>query len=203
MKNIGISLEALEPLFDKVGKLTQVQRILICCAAFLIVIGGFLYLSILPKFKKIGELEKEYTELSQQLAAAKQKASELDKYRKELAEAEKEFEKVKQSLPEERDIPKLLETVSSSGQEAGLEFLLFEPKKEKPKEFYATIPVAIEVEGKYQNLETFFDKVSRLPRIVNIENIRIRPRKQSDDIRTTCYAVTYRFIETKEQEKKK
>ena len=203
MKKIDISLEALEPFFDKVGKLTQVQRILICCAAFLIVIGGFGYLSFLPKFEKIGELEKEYKELSQQLVAAKQKASELDKYRKELAEAEKDFEKVKKFLPEERDIPKLLATVSSSGQEAGLDFLLFEPKKEKKKEFYASIPVAIEVQGTYQNLETFFDKVSRLPRIVNIEKIKIKPRKGSDEIRTTCRAVTYRFIETKEQEKKK
>lgn len=203
MKKIGISLEALEPFFDKVGKLTQVQRILICCTAFLIVIGGFVYLSFLPKFKIIGELEKEYKELSQQLVAAKQKASELDKYRKEFAEAEIDFEKVKKSLPEERDIPKLLATVSSSGQEAGMDFLLFEPKKEQKKEFYASIPVAIEVEGTYQNLETFFDKVSMLPRIVNIENITIKPRKESDEIRTTCNAVTYRFIETKEQEKKK
>jgi len=163
MKKIGISLEALEPFFDKVGKLTQVQRILICCAAFLIVIGGFVYLSFLPKFKQIDTLEKEFEELSQQLVAAKQKASELDKYRKEFAEAEIDFEKVKKSLPEERDIPKLLATVSSSGQEAGLDFLLFEPKKEKKKEFYASIPVAIEVEGTYQNLETFFDKVSGCP----------------------------------------
>ncbi|MBC8392981.1 MAG: type 4a pilus biogenesis protein PilO [Deltaproteobacteria bacterium] len=203
MKKIGISLEALEPFFDKVGKLTQVQRILICCAAFLIVIGGFVYLSFLPKFKQIDTLEKEFEELSQQLVAAKQKASELDKYRKEFAEAEIDFEKVKKSLPEERDIPKLLATVSSSGQEAGMDFLLFEPKKEQKKEFYASIPVAIEVEGTYQNLETFFDKVSRLPRIVNIEKIRIKPRKGSDEIRTTCRAITYRFIETKAQEKKK
>jgi type IV pilus assembly protein PilO len=196
MKKTGISLDALEPFFDKVGKLTQVQRILIFAASFVIVIGAFVYFSFLPKFTKISELEKELEQLKQQLVAAKQKASELDKYRKEFAQAEKDFEKVKNSLPEEEDIPELLETISRSGQESGLEFLLFEPKGESKKEFYAVIPVSVKVEGKYQDLEVFFDKVSRLPRIVTMARVKIQPKAQSGDVVTTCLAVTYRFIET-------
>ena len=204
MKKPNISLEALEPFFDKIGKLSQVQRILIFCITLLILIGSFVYFAYLPKFKKISQLETEYKQVKQQLVLAKQKASQLERYRKEYAQAEAKFKIVRKSLPEKKEIPDLLASVSRSGQEAGLEFLLFQPQAEVMKEFYSEIPVDIQVEGGYQEFETFFDYVSRLPRIVNIHNVKITPKKGGELI-TACRAVTYRFVEPKgqKQEKKK
>ena len=204
MKKPTISLEALEPFFDKIGKLSQVQRIIIFCATLLILIGAFVYFAYLPKFKKVSELQTEYKQVKQQLVLAKQKASQLEKYRKEYAKAENKFKIVRKSLPEKKEIPDLLASVSRSGQEAGLDFLLFQPQAEVMKEFYSVIPVNIQVEGTYQEFETFFDSVSRLPRIVNINNIKIAPKKDGGLI-TSCKAVTYRFVEPQgqKQEKKK
>ena len=136
MKKPAISLEALEPFFEKIEKLTQVQRILIYVGTFLVIIGAFVYLMIMPKFQKIDELSGQLDTLEQKVVAARTKANKLDQYRKDLAAAKDTFKVVKKSLPEEKDIPKLLESVSLSGQEAGLEFLLFEPKGENRKEFY-------------------------------------------------------------------
>jgi type IV pilus assembly protein PilO len=204
MKKPTISLEALEPFFDKIGKLSQVQRILIFCSTLLILIGAFVYFAYLPKFKKVSELQTKYKQVKQQLVLAKQKASQLEKYRKEYAKAKDNFKIVRKSLPEKKEIPDLLASVSRSGQEAGLDFLLFQPQPEVMKEFYSVIPVDIQVEGTYQEFETFFDNVSKLPRIVNIDNIKITPKKDSGLI-TSCRAVTYRFVEPKgqKQEKKK
>jgi type IV pilus assembly protein PilO len=202
MKKPTISLEALEPFFDKIGKLSQVQRILIFCATFLILIGSFVYFAYLPKFKKINELQTEYKQVKQQLVLAKQKASQLERYRKEYAQAENKFKIVRKSLPEKKEIPDLLASVSRSGQEAGLDFLLFQPQAEVMKEFYSVIPVNIQVEGTYQEFETFFDNVSKLPRIVNIDNIKITPKKDGALI-TSCRAVTYRFVEPQEQKQEK
>ena len=147
-------------------------------------------------------MKSELEQLEQQLVAAKAKASQLDKYRKEFAAKEDQFKIVKKSLPEEKDIPQLLESVSLSGQESGLEFLLFEPKPENKKEFYSAIPVDIRIAGPYQNVEDFFDRVSRLSRIVNVTNIRMKPKKDGN-LDTQCTAVTYRFIETKGKTKEK
>ncbi|MCK7510702.1 MAG: type 4a pilus biogenesis protein PilO [Desulfobacterales bacterium] len=80
--------------------------------------------------------------------------------------------------------PSLLTNVSKSGQEVGLEFLLFEPKAETKQEFYAEIPVAMNIRGDYHNLAVFFDKVARLSRIVNINNITINRGKDIKDQRS-------------------
>ncbi|HDM32718.1 MAG TPA: pilus assembly protein PilO, partial [Deltaproteobacteria bacterium] len=93
----------------------------------------------------------------------------------------------------------LLENVSALGKASGLEFILFRPKKEVPKNFYAEIPVDIKVQGRYSDILNFFYKVSKMPRIVNISNIVMSsPRKTSGGgiiLTTTCNATTYKFIE--------
>jgi len=99
-------------------------------------------------------------------------------------------------LPETKEIPSLLSSISQSGQDAGLEFVLFEPKAEVKKDFYAEIPVSIKVTGSYHNIATFFDNVSRLYRIVNIQNIEMKSGKNDTSLDTSCTAVTYKFVET-------
>jgi type IV pilus assembly protein PilO len=108
-------------------------------------------------------------------------------------------------LPEKEEIPSLLTSISDSGQQVGLDFLLFEPKPEKPKEFYAEIPVAMSIKGDYHNLTTFFDQVARLSRIVNIRDIQIgrSNTKETKELSTKCTAVTYKFIETPPKKKSK
>lgn len=197
MKKPAISLEALEPLFEKVEKLTQVQRILIYVGTFVLISGAFVYLLILPKFQMIDELSTQLENLEQQVVAARTKASQLEKFRQDFAAKKDEFAVVKKSLPEQKDIPKLLESVSLSGQEAGLEFLLFEPKGEGKKEFYAQLPISVRVKGPFYSVVDFFNRVSRLSRIVHIRNVKIKPDKRSSDLTTECRAITFRFIETK------
>jgi type IV pilus assembly protein PilO len=112
--------------------------------------------------------------------------------------AEIELKIVMKALPEKKEIPSLLASISSSGQDSGLEFALFEPKPESNKDFYAEIPVSIKVAGSYHNVAMFFDKVSRLPRIVNIDNIGITAQKGTKkglSLTTSCTAITYRFVE--------
>jgi type IV pilus assembly protein PilO len=205
MKKPAISLEALEPFFEKIEKLTQVQRILIYVGSYLVIIGAFVYFLILPKFQQIDELSATLENLEQQIIVARAKASKLEQFRKDYAAAQDTFKIVKKSLPEEKDIPKLLESVSLSGQESGLEFLLFEPKSEQKKEFYSLLPVSIRVKGSFSSVIDFFNRVSRLNRIVHIRDVKINPDKKSNNITTECRANTFRFLETKgnTEEKKK
>jgi type IV pilus assembly protein PilO len=115
-----------------------------------------------------------------------------------MQEAEAQFKIAMSALPEKEEIPSLLTSISKSGQEVGLEFLLFEPKAETRREFYAEIPVAMNIRGDYHNLAVFFDKVARLSRIVNINNITInrsKDIKDPKDLSTACTAVTYKFVE--------
>jgi type IV pilus assembly protein PilO len=202
MKKPEFSLESIEPFFEKISKLSQLQRALISGGIFLIFIGTFVYVSYYPKFNQIGKLNENLKGLEKELKAAKKNAKDLKQYQKRMKAAESRFKLVMKSLPEKEEIPSLLSNVSRSGQDAGLEFVLFQPKKEIRKDFYAEIPVAIKVTGKYHNVALFFDKVARLPRVVNIRNIVMTPGKGNEKLSTGCTAVTYKFIDKPKKKKK-
>lgn len=182
---------------DKIGKLSKLYKILLCLGLFALLVGPFIYFSFLPKISNINVLKKEHTTLEARLATAKAKANRLKYYQDKLKDAELEFKIVMKKLPEKKEIPALLSSVSQSGRDAGLEFLLFQPEPETNKDFYAEIPVSITVTGNYHNVALFFDKVARLSRIVNIDNIKMASAKGNTTLTTSCKAVTYRFVETK------
>ena len=182
---------------DKIGKLSKQYKFLLCLGLFVLLIGPFVYFSFLPKISKINVLKKEHTALETRLATAKAKANRLKYYQDKLKDAELEFKIVMKKLPEKKEIPALLSSVSQSGRDAGLEFLLFQPEPEQNKDFYAEIPVSIRVTGNYHHVALFFDKVARLSRIVNIDDIKMASTKGNTTLITSCKAVTYRFAETK------
>ncbi len=196
MKKPKISMDSLEPMFEKIGGLSKIQRILICVGTFLLLIGGFFYLSYMPKFKEIDKLNVQQRKLDTELKTAKMNARQLKRYKQEMKEAEGDFEMAMAALPEKKEIPSLLENVSLSGQDSGLEFLNWRPNADKVIDFYAEIPVSIEVIGGYHNLALFFDKVSRMSRIVNIRDIDISSGKSPGELTARCTAVTYRFLES-------
>ena len=205
MKKINISLKSLDPVFEKIEKITKVQRIIIYVGCFVLLIGPIVYFLYLPKFKKIDELGKKLDTLKIQLVTAKRQASQIASWRKKYKEAQLQFAIAKRALPQKKEIPTLLASISESGQQAGLDFLLFKPSGEKGKQFYAEIPVSMRVNGSYHDIAAFFDKVSRLPRLVNIDNIKMAGSKgkKASKLNASCTAITYRFVEAKPKPKGK
>jgi len=195
MKKISLPSLSMEPFFEKVEKISKVQRILIYVGAFVLLIGPFVYFSYLPKLKNIQQLTDESKSLDTQLVSARSQASQLQAWRDKEKQASANFNIAKRALPLTKEIPSLLAGISESGQDAGLEFLLFKPENERPKQFYAEIPVSIKVTGRYRNLAAFFNKVSELPRLVNIDNIQLTAPAKGDKLNISCTAITYRFIE--------
>ena len=124
---------------------------------------------------------------------------------KELNDAKIELKKAMRLLPDKKELPQLLDGITSAGKLAGLDFLLFQPGKEVNKGFYAEIPVVIKVTGLYHDVAVFFDKVSKLPRIVNIGEVKIKSEDRGDSniLTTSCIAKTYRFIEGSDAASKK
>jgi type IV pilus assembly protein PilO len=204
MDNKGLA-KSIEPFFEKVEKLSKIQRILISTAFFMLLASVFIYFLFWPKLEKINKLTADLKELEKKLTTAKRNAADLKKFQTKMKEAEAQFKLAMQKLPENEEIPSLLTSISDSGQQVGLDFLLFEPKSEKRKEFYAEIPVAMNIKADYHNLAIFFDQVARLSRIVNIRDIQIGQAKGKDtqELNTTCTAVTYKFVEAPPEKKSK
>jgi type IV pilus assembly protein PilO len=195
MKKLSISFDFLDPLFKNTEKLTKVQRIAICCATFIIAIGLFVWLSYLPGRDAIDQLKMERDEINTKLARAQRNAMQLQSFRKKMKDAEEQFKVARKALPEKEEIPSLLTSISRSGQDAGLDFLLFQPEPEIARGFYAEIPLSLKVAGNYHSVAVFFDQVAKLSRIVNIRDIRMNAPKVSEILETACTAVTYKFVE--------
>jgi type IV pilus assembly protein PilO len=194
MAKFGNTLKQLDTVFDRVSELSKVQRIVICVSVFIILFVLFWFLSYWPRWQSIGKLDAEQKRLSADLERSKKNAQQLETLRKEFELKQRDFNVVMKSLPEKEEISSLLTGVSQSGQQAGLDFLLFQPQGDVNKNFYAEIPVSIRVRGGYHNVAQFFDKVANLSRIVNIRNIQMSRNKQGV-LTTSCEAVTYKFIE--------
>lgn len=211
-KSTGSYSAKMQPLFDKVGQLSRLQRILIGVVIFVLLIGGFAYFSIKPQFDEISKVEKKLADTEKELEIAKKKASALNALREEWKKKEEEFRIVMTALPDKQQIPTLLGEVSSAGRNSGLTFYRFAPLGEVIHDFYAEIPVAISISGTYDRLKLFFSKVAEMSRVVNIKNMtmsldskkgRNKEINASGDVRVECSAVTYRFLSEDEQKVKK
>jgi len=149
-----------------------------------------------PKSKEIQSLASKKSSLEKEVKDVKTKAADLAKFEKELEEARLLFESTSILLPKDKEIPKLLKDISSLGRSAGLDFLTFKPLADIPKDFYAEIPVTINVRGPYHNMGYFFDQVSKLERIVSVTNVKMSsPKREGTEMFLTsdCTLVTYRF----------
>ena len=195
MKKQDLSLQAFAPAIEWVEARTKLQRVMIYASAIVLLVGGFAYFAYLPKHKQISKLETEYKDLAEKLDKARTTAKQLNFYRTKMKAAEAQFNIVMKALPEKEEIPALLAGISQAARDAGLDITSFQPNAERPKEFYAEVPIAISVSGNYHNVAMFFDKISNLPRIVTIDTANMVPDKDGVKLSTSCTAVTYKFIE--------
>ncbi|MGI6656245.1 MAG: type 4a pilus biogenesis protein PilO [Desulfobulbus sp.] len=172
-------------------------------AALLILPVVLFYLVFLgPNFAKIEESTDTLTSAQAELQKLRKTSQDLPKHKKELEETREDFALTSILLPKSQEIPNLLRDISDLGQNSGLDFLSFVPGKETPKDFYAEIPIDIKIKGPYHNLGLFLDRVSKLDRIVTVNNIKIENAEQSGSrmlLTSTCQLVTYRFTNVKLQ----
>jgi type IV pilus assembly protein PilO len=190
----------LAPILQKIESLTKPQRVGIYIGTLVLIVGLSIWILFWPKKQTIDTLNVQLKKVQTELAKAKKNAEELNDWRTRMKKKEVKYKLVMRALPEKEEIPSLLASISQVGKDSGLEFVLFKPKPEANKDFYAEIPVDIKVSGNYHDVAVFFDKVSNLQRIVNIRNIVMAPVKSKElggQLETTCQAVTYKFVESK------
>jgi type IV pilus assembly protein PilO len=189
--------------FEKVEKIKMLYRVLIM-AGTLVVLGGiFAWLVYFPMSDDISKTEGEVSRLQQKLNQVVVKARAQKKLQAEYSEADLQFQEALKLLPNTKEIPALLKTITQMGTDSQLDFILFSPQRERVEDFYVEIPVSIEVSGTYNNVAVFFDKVGNMERIVNILNVSMTPVKERSTILDTrCDAVTYRFKGESDESKK-
>jgi type IV pilus assembly protein PilO len=195
--------ENMAPIFQWAGALSGLQKFLAFLITFAIIGAGYYFFIFKPKYEKIDKLEQTLKTKKRTLVTYKAKAKSLPQLEKKLKKLQEELNYAMAALPNEKEIPILLTEIARAGKKTGLEFVSFKPKPEQIKEgFYAIIPVSMVVTGRFHQLAHFFDEVSRLYRIVNIDNIKMQSAKNGEKLKVSCEAVTYMFVNKKVPAKK-
>lgn len=186
------------------GEDEQKKTFLLVLLLAIVIFALFWQLSYRPQRIKIAQKEKQLQQLLSERDQKRSVASQLEKYKAEMEEVKRKLAEIAAKLPEEKEIPMLLKTISFIGRGAGLEIESFQPKSEVKKDFYVEVPFEMSIVGNYHQIGMFFYQVGRLPRVVSITDFSFTrasnpPYGSSPLLKAQCLGATYYFFEQPEQ----
>lgn len=200
---LAISSAAFDNFLDKkysrINFKIKLGILIAACAVPLVI---FFFVIVAPKNNEIKGLEEKRDVLQKEITSLELAVKDLENMKAEMKETELNFEAASRLLPQQKEIPSLLTSISAQGTNSGLDVITFQPNAEQPEEFYAKIPVNIAVRGPYHNVGMFLDKISKLPRIVSVSNIVLSSPQAVEGemmLNANFNLVTYRFIEPSDE----
>jgi type IV pilus assembly protein PilO len=186
LKNIDFNNLGSWPVPIKIGS------ILVICVVILF--AGFWFL-IQGELDEYAGAQQKEEGLRETYMNKKGLAINLPAYQQQMDEMEQTFGSLLRQLPNTTEVPDLLVDITQAGLGRGLEFTLFRPEKEQPKDFYAEMPISVQVRGSYHELAQFVSDVAALPRIVTFGDINIGSSGKDNKLTMSAKAKTYRYLE--------
>lgn len=177
--------------------------ILLLCVTLLF--AGY-YLDTSDQLLELKTAQTKEATLKKEFENKQTKATNLAAYKEQMLEMQHSFGALLQQLPGKTEVAEVLVDISRIGIISGLEFELFKPEAEVPKEFYAELPIKLRVKGSYHQFGNFASATAALSRIVTLHDLTLTSKKQKDgDGRMTMEATakTYRYLDEEETSNKK
>jgi len=165
--------EKIQPHLEKLARLPKPARVGMLPAIAVLVLAVYGYFFYLPVSGQIDAARQQRFQLQRKLSEVRMAAANEDAVKDEIALLQRKLAAALKELPDKKELPVLLTDITSIGKSAGLDFKAFRPRDEVSRTFYAEVPIDIEFTGGFHDVATFFDQVSRLPRIVNIGKLEI------------------------------
>jgi len=168
----------------------------VVCAGLIYGVFHWQYLG--PAFEQERQKTEQLGTLRKQIQALEVTANKLQEFQREVSLLENKLETLKQILPPEKETPDLMRKVQSLAAQSNLSIRKFTPGNTVSKDFYQEWPISMDVEGNYHNLGIFFERVGRLPRLVNMGNLKVASRSDqsvSSTINASCVATTFVYAE--------
>ena len=194
----------MKELLDRILDLPRQQKIGVLAGLIVAILLLDYFLFYSPRSDEISKLTQEVESQRNERDKKKKEAANIPKLKEQMARLDGRLKEAVAQLPDRKEIPDLLSSISNKVKESGLDILIFRPRAENIQEFYAEIPVDIVVRGGFHNVATFFDEVGRFNRLVNIANIELRNPKAKEDqviMDVSTVATTFRFLDEAERGK--
>jgi len=199
--SLGLSMEHFQFL-RSVLPVAMWKKLVVLAGVYVLIIGAYISFFWTPLLDDIERQEKQVSMQRALLAKNTMLAKDLPRKEKEFATLEKQLSVALSFLPKKSQIPDLLENVSWAGKDSGLDFKVFKPLNENARQFWAEVPVDIDITGTYKQVATFLKRVGEMPRIVDVQGLKLTFDSNTNGLNVEGKAVTYRFIEAEEQEER-
>jgi type IV pilus assembly protein PilO len=191
---------AMKKLFDqlqgKISELQVAQKVFLFLGTLGFLGALFYLLQFRSQMDSVSSLDSQIVAQNNTLRTLKAAKLKIKTVEALIAKAQEQFDAILKLLPDKKEIPGLLDSVSRLGADVGLENILFQPNPERRHEFYATIPVQLDLVGTFDDVGVFLDSVSKHDRILKVKSLKLeRDRKsQTSMLTVNCELVTYRFL---------
>ncbi len=175
----------------------EIKVVVAIFIAIVCLVGGYFGL-VKSKLPILEAAQNKEIELKQNYQAKYRIAVNLEAYQKQLARLQDDFSSMLKSLPTSNETPGLLDDITLVGTSAGLTFKLLNWQREIPKEFYAELPIEMEVTGGYHDFGQFASEIAGLPRIVTVHDFEVT--QEANTLKLKVQAKTYRTSMNDESE---
>jgi type IV pilus assembly protein PilO len=182
---------------DNVGAWPMVPRVTLwlfvvaACA-----VGGWFGLWSGQK-EQLEQLQAEEIKLKEEYRSKLQQAINLDELRKQREQVSQFVLTLEKQLPSKSEMDALLSDINQAGVGRGLDFELFRPGQTNVREYYAELPIAVKLSGKYHDLGAFASDIANLPRIVTLNNLNVTTAR-AGGLTLDATAKTYRYLDPEE-----
>jgi type IV pilus assembly protein PilO len=171
---------------------------MVAAAVLMVVAGWFLLLS--ASTDELETARAQEPKLQAEYVSRLKQAVNLSELRKQKLQVQEFVTQLEKQLPGKAEMDALLSDINQAGLGRGLQFELFRPGQVQTKEYYAELPIAIRVNGRFHDLGSFAADVANLSRIVTLQNVTLTPqgRDGSGNLTMEATARTYRYLDATE-----
>ncbi|WP_295955694.1 type 4a pilus biogenesis protein PilO [Rhodoferax sp.] len=178
-----------------------VPRYLLYFVVVLAVVVGLWYTWLSSYEDELLVEQTKETQLRETYTARLAKAVNLEALKKQREQVQQYVTQLEKQLPSKAEMAALLSDVNQAGLGRSLQFELFRPGQVVVKDYYAELPIAVRVTGKYHDMGAFASDVANLSRIVTLNNLSINPvnaASQDGMLSMEVTARTFRYLDAEE-----
>lgn len=179
--------------WNNMGSWPLIGRAFFLVLVFSAIVAAGYWLLIDDQKKILEQKAQEEIRLKKEYEAKVFSVANIELYREQMDEIQANLYRLLRQLPLAKETPRLIDDISRSAFEGGLELKTIDPKQPISKDYYVELPIEVQVSGGYHELATFVSNVSALPRIVTLHDFRISSSSDSNVLNMQIIAKTYQY----------
>ena len=186
-----------EEKLEQLAKLPRAARLGGVAALLAAFAAGYYYTFYIDLHEQVVSLRSQSEELQRKLTKVRVVSNNLAEFEQEVADLERELNVALKQLPNRKQFEDLLQDITTVGKKVGVQIKSIERVDEIEHGFYAEVPFKLELEGSFHGVAMFFERVAKLPRIVNIGALDVSVADENEDgttLRVQGQATTFRFL---------